>query len=149
MGYRGGRFSGIAFTSERVLDRWGDPYRRSSLAPAGWAEPSATIIHGAIGDREHDVVLWNAVPAHPHLPGAPLTNRAPTVAEVAAGSPLLDAVIAIVRPRVVVAIGRTAERLLGARATTAVRHPAQGGATACRAGLAGVWTAPQDGAVAT
>jgi uracil-DNA glycosylase len=140
MGYRGGRFSGIAFTSERVLDAWGAPFARSSVAPAGWAEPSATIIHGAIADHEHDVVLWNAVPAHPHRPGLPLTNRPPTVGEVAAGGPFLDLVLTLMAPAVVVAVGRTAERLLGPRAAAAVRHPAQGGATACRAGLAALVT---------
>jgi hypothetical protein len=45
-------------------------------------------------------------------------------------------VIALLQPRTVVAVGRIAERLLGGRASAAVRHPAQGGATACREGLA-------------
>jgi uracil-DNA glycosylase len=49
---------------------------------------------------------------------------------------VLDAVIALLQPREVVAVGRIAERLLGERAHAAVRHPAQGGATACREGLA-------------
>ena len=138
IGYRGGRFSGIAFTSERLLARWGPPYAPSSTRVAGWAEPSSTIIHGALVDHgaELDAVLWNVVPAHPHRAGTPLSNRAPTVAEVAQGAPVLDAVIALLQPRTVVAVGRIAERLLGERAGAAVRHPAQGGATACREGLA-------------
>lgn len=140
IGYRGGRFSGMAFTSERQLDAWGPPYAPSSTREGGWAEPSATIIHGALADHgaETDAVLWNVVPAHPHRPGAPLTNRAPTVAEVQQGAPMLDAVIATLQPRTVVAVGRIAERLLGDRADAAVRHPAQGGATLCREGLARV-----------
>ncbi len=128
----------MAFTSERQLLAWGPPYAASSTATGGWAEPSATVIHGALAaaGRERDAVLWNVVPAHPHRPGTPLSNRPPTRAEVEQGAPLLDSVIAVTSPRVVVAVGRVAERLLGARADIAVRHPSQGGATACRAGLA-------------
>jgi uracil-DNA glycosylase len=138
MGYRGGRFSGMAFTSERQLAAWGPPYARSSTRPEGFAEPSATVIHGALeaAGAERRAILWNTVPAHPHRPGAPLSNRAPTVAEVAAGRPFLDAAIALLEPDVVVAVGRVAERTLGSRADATVRHPSQGGARACREGLA-------------
>jgi uracil-DNA glycosylase len=140
MGYAGGRFSGIAFTAERTLMGWGEPFEATSLRPEGWAEQSGTIVHGTLATLgiAPDTVLWNVVPAHPHRPGAPLTNRAPTVPEVAQGASVLDAVIALLEPRTVVAVGRIAERLLGERADAAVRHPAQGGATACRAGLARV-----------
>jgi hypothetical protein len=138
MGYRGGRFSGMAFTSERTLAAWGPPYAPSSRRPGGWAEPSATIVHGAIAERERDVVLWNAVPAHPHRPGMPLSNRPPTRAEVAAGASFLDAVLDLMQPRLVIGAGRIAERLLGDRADGCVRHPAQGGATAFREGIAAV-----------
>jgi uracil-DNA glycosylase len=140
MGYAGGRFSGLAFTAERTLAGWGPPYEATSLRPEGWAEQSGTIVHGALEQLglSAGTVLWNVVPAHPHRPGAPLTNRAPTVPEVAQGASVLDAVIALLEPRTVVAVGRIAERLLGERADAAVRHPAQGGATACRAGLARV-----------
>ena len=140
MGYRGGRFSGMAFTSERQLAAWGAPYAASSTRDGGWTEPSATIIHGALelAGRERDVVLWNAVPAHPHRPDSPLTNRAPTKAEIRLGGSFLDDLIAIVAPSHVVAVGRVAERRLGGLADACVRHPAQGGATACRAGLAAI-----------
>jgi uracil-DNA glycosylase len=137
MGYRGGRFSGVSFTAERQLDAWGPPFRRTSTTEAGWAEPSATIIHGALAEvgRGADAVLWNSVPAHPYQPGRPLSNRLPTVSEVRAGLPYLDLLLELQQPEHVIAVGRVAERLLGDRATAAVRHPAQGGATACRAGL--------------
>lgn len=135
MGYQGGRFSGIAFTSERWLAGQAG-YRQSSRHPLGHAEPSATIVHGALADlgAEHDVVLWNAVPAHPFA-ATPLSNRAPTRAECDAGLPFLDALIDLLRPATIVAVGRTAERMLGGRASAAVRHPSQGGATAFRRGL--------------
>ena len=67
MGYRGGRFSGIAFTAERTLLEWGAPFRPTSTRTGGWAEPSGTIVHGALAEAgaEHLAVLWNSVPAHP------------------------------------------------------------------------------------
>src|SRR3954471_9477598 len=69
-GYQGMRWSGIAFTSERDLLRWGDPFRRSSVRPRPWKEPSGTIVHGVLDelDAERRVILWNTVPTHPHLP---------------------------------------------------------------------------------
>jgi len=137
MGWRGGRFSGIAFTSEKQLAQWGAPFAQSSVKDGGWTESSATIIHGVLDelDAEYEVVLWNTVPFHPHPAGKPLGNRAPKVGEVALGRPFLERVVALLGPTQVIAVGRVAESALGGLATGRVRHPAQGGATACREGL--------------
>lgn len=134
-GYQGMRWSGIAFTSERDLQRWGDPYR-SSCSARRWSEPSGTIVHRVLGElgAERRGILWNTVPTHPHRPGVPLSNRRPTVAEVAAGAAFAERLIALVRPATVVAVGRIAESVLGASATY-VRHPANGGATAFAEGM--------------
>ena len=118
-GYRGTRVSGIPLTSER------------QLTDSGPAEATATIVHRVLdelGLAEH-VLLWNVVPTHPHRPGEPDTNRPPTPAEVGAARPFLDA---LAHGRRVIAVGRLAERVLGA---PAVRHPSHGGAAAFRAGL--------------
>jgi len=130
------RWSGIAFTSEFDLLRWGDPYRRSSRRPRPWKEPSGTIVHGVLEElaAERRVILWNTVPTHPHRPGEPLSNRRPAVAEVEAGAAFARRLIALVRPRTVVAVGRIAESVLGAGATY-VRHPANGGGAAFAAGM--------------
>ena len=137
MGWRGGRFSGIAFTSERQLAAWGAPFAASSLKAGGWTESSATIIHGVLDelDAEHEVVLWNTVPFHPHPAGRPLANRAPKTGEIALGRPFLERLVALLEPAHVIAVGRVAEGALGDLATGRVRHPAQGGATQCREGL--------------
>jgi uracil-DNA glycosylase len=118
-GYRGARVSGVPFTSERQL---------SGRAPG---EASATIVHRVLAELgvEEDVLLWNLVPTHPHRPGRPASNRAPTRTEVDAGMPLL---MELARGRHVIPVGRLANAHLGGRY---VRHPSHGGAAAFRAGL--------------
>jgi uracil-DNA glycosylase len=130
------RWSGIAFTSERDLARWGPPYRVTSDRPNGWSEPSGTIVHRVLEelDAERRVILWNTVPHHPHHPGRPLSNRRPTVGEVAAGAAFAERLIELMQPRLVLAVGRIAEGVLGDRAAY-IRHPANGGASAFAAGI--------------
>jgi hypothetical protein len=134
-GYQGMRWSGIAFTSEFDLLRWGDPYRRSSRRPRPWREPSGTIVHGVLEElgAERRVILWNTVPTHPHESGKPLSNRRPTREEITAGRVFVDRLVDIVHPRLLIGIGRIAcAALPGAQY---VRHPAQSGATAFRKGM--------------
>lgn len=121
-GYRGARISGVPFTSER------------QLTGSGQAEATATIVHRILAELglERDVLLWNVLPAHPHLPGRPHTNRRPTRAEIEAGRPFLDE---LARGRRVVAVGRVAGDALG---LPSIRHPSRGGALAFRQGLDGL-----------
>jgi hypothetical protein len=141
-GYQGMRWSGIAFTSERDLLRWGAPYR-TTCAARTWSEPSGTIVHKVLAElgAEHRVILWNTVPTHPHRPGEPLSNRRPTIAEVEAGAPLAMRLVELVRPRTVVAVGRIAESVLPA-GTAYVRHPANAGGPAFREGMRAILAAP-------
>lgn len=148
--YRGCRFTGIAMTSERILlgmkrdvapeAVFEGEKRRTSLPgrfPKGATEPTASIAWPlllAMG-LAHEVAFWNAFPCHPHRPGAPLTNRKPTAAELSAAAHVLPQMIALVRPQRVIAVGRVAEGLmkkLGVPAEEEVRHPANGGATQFR-----------------
>jgi hypothetical protein len=135
-GYQGMRWSGIAFTSEFDLLRWGDPYRRTSRRPRPWKEPSGTIVHGVLDEMraERRVILWNTVPTHPFLRGHPLSNRRPSRPEVDAGLIYARRLIDILRPRLVVGVGRIAADTVGSGAVY-VRHPAQSGATAFRSGM--------------
>lgn len=129
-GYRGCRFSGIPFTSERSL-----PIdRRSSRRSDGWQEPSATIVHGILREvgLEEATVLWNALPLHP-TGGEPLSNRPPTAAELRAGSAWLRRLIELLRPRRVLAVGRSAAAILPG--ILSLRHPSHGGAALFRAQL--------------
>ncbi len=140
-GYQGMRWSGIAFTSERDLIRWGSPYRPTCRARV-WSEPSGTIVHGLLEQlgAEKRLVLWNTVPTHPHQPRKPLSNRRPTVAEIEACQSLTERFLDLVRPRLVIAIGRIALAALGSDALY-VRHPANAGATAFRQQMAAVLAA--------
>jgi hypothetical protein len=89
-------------------------------------------VHRTLGELgvADDVLLWNVVPTHPHRPGVPRSNRRPTSEEISQGSRFLDE---LASGRRVLAVGRVAERVLGA---PYVRHPSHGGATAFRATLA-------------
>jgi len=136
-GYQGMRWSGIAFTSERDLMRWGLPYlTTSSGRRGGWSEPSGTLVHRlleAVG-AERRVILWNVVPTHPHRPGNPFSNRRPRRDEIAAGVPFAWRLIDMVQPRRLIAIGRVASSVLGEEAEY-VRHPAHAGGAAFAAGM--------------
>jgi uracil-DNA glycosylase len=118
-GFRGTRISGVPLTSER------------QLSGSGPSEATATIVHRVLAELglEQFVLLWNAVPTHPHLPGNPVSNRRPTRTEVEASRPFLEA---LARGRSVIAVGRLAESALG---LPGIRHPSHGGAVAFRAGL--------------
>jgi hypothetical protein len=102
LGYRGGHFTGIPMTSERMLLRTqhdivrGVTPRRTSksgVCPNGFSEPTATIVWGAllkIGVLPREFVLWNAFPWHsfdPHR--GQLSNRAPNKSEQLSGRPVL------------------------------------------------------------
>src|SRR5262249_40067867 len=104
------------FTSER------------QLTGAGPAESTATIVQRVLRELgiEDRVLLWNVVPTHP---GTVAANRRPTRGEVEASLPFLEE---LTRGRRVLAVGRLAERVLGA---PYVRHPSHGGAEAFRRSL--------------
>jgi uracil-DNA glycosylase len=129
--YRGCRFSGLAFTSERSMPRaaW------SSRHPQGWQEPSATIVHSALQalSLEAGTLLWNACPTHP-AGDQPLSNRVPSRAELEEGLVWLRRLISLTHPAVIIAVGQSAARSLPQMPV--IRHPAHGGATLFRQGLA-------------
>jgi uracil-DNA glycosylase len=147
-GYQGCRHSGVAFTSERLLlegsiPRINAPQERLTHRKLPYSEPSATVIWGALraqGLEEH-AILWNAVQLHPHPAGQPGKNRTPSPSEVALGAPALRLLLEAFPHARVVAVGQKAAGLLakmGVADVTTIRHPANGGATECRQGIAGL-----------
>jgi hypothetical protein len=144
-GYRGCALSGIPITSERIIlngvKKWGlfgDGYGITSGNPRGVTEMTATILWNALVEHlDTPPVLWNSVPLHPHRPGNRQSNRTPTVGEQRMGVPYIKSILAIFDIQTILAVGRTAQRMLGEAgyAYVAVRHPSQGGKAAFIEGL--------------
>ncbi len=150
IGYRGGRFSGIPFTSERQIageegDQlpWaaGSGLRATSRHPALWLEPSGTIVWGALSALRaapRGVLLWNAFPWHPQGARGALSNRTPERSMLRENLHILETLLSLLPARArIAAVGRTAEAALALLGATpvALRHPAHGGATRFRAQL--------------
>lgn len=144
-GYQGCRYSGIAFTSERLLLEGAIPRipplsERLSTRRIPFSEPSATIVWRTLknlGIAER-TILWNALQLHPYKDGNPWTNRTPKPQELALGAGALALLLAAFPSAEVVAIGKKAEFLMQSRGIVplaTVRHPANGGATAFREGI--------------
>jgi len=144
-GYQGCRYSGIAFTSERLLGEGAIPRipaltGRLSTRRLPFSEPSATIVWKTlyrlgIADR---TLLWNAMQLHPYRQDNLWSNRTPTPDEIKLGEPALRMLIAAFPAARIVAVGKKSEGLLrdmGIPIAGSVRHPANGGATAFAAGL--------------
>jgi len=151
LGYRGGHFSGIPMTSERMLLRRqqqilaGIKPRRTSkpnVCPNGFSESTATIVWGAllkIGVVPDEFVLWNAFPWHSFDPRRGLlSNRMPNKSEQTAGLQVLKAFLELFPCDQVVALGKIAGAQLEQLGVNAhcVRHPASGGAKLFREQIA-------------
>jgi hypothetical protein len=160
VGYRGGHFSGIPMTSERILlgkkkDAGIKPQqifsgikpRRTSerrKCQYGFSEPTATIVWSTLlelGLRPGQFVLWNAFPWHSFdSRGGLLSNRMPNESERAAGLPVLKAFLELFPCKQVVALGKIAAAQLEELGVDAdyIRHPASGGAKRFRQQIAKV-----------
>ncbi len=162
LGYQGGRFSGMAMTSERillghhpevkpeeVLGQW--EYRRTSNPDSdmlkrtqkelGFNEPTATVMWGSL-HRENlgtfDAVLWNIFPFHPYKAGNLLSNRTPDQKELDIGIEYARELMALLPNAQVVAIGQKSAGTLARYGVpcSAVPHPSMGGANKFKAAVA-------------
>jgi hypothetical protein len=151
LGYRGGHFSGIPMTSERMLlgkqqhILTGIEPRRTSkpgVCPNGFSEPTATIVWGALlksGVLPDEFVLWNAFPWHSFDPRhGLLSNRMPNKSEQLSGRHVVRAFIELFSCEQIVALGKIAAAQLEQLGLNAhcVRHPASGGAKRFREQIA-------------
>ena len=128
--HRGGRLTGIPFTSEAIMLRHlGDGFRKATPGETLSTEASATMVWATISCIEPRPLLWNAFPFHPFVRGNPLSNRAPTAEELRTGAPFLQQLIGLFPIERIVAIGNLASRSLTSLgiAHEKVRHPSQGG----------------------
>jgi uracil-DNA glycosylase len=143
-GWRGCRFSGVPFTSEAQLCS-GLPFQgaSSSLVGKPHVEAAATLFWQVMQGYHPSFLVWNSLPLHPHQPGEPLTNRAPSHLEIRQVAGLLAELISLIRPRLVIAVGKsaaTAAQPLGVAAIQ-VRHPSHGGAKAFATGIQSIFEA--------
>ncbi len=158
VGYRGGHFSGIPMTSERLLlgrsktvhikpmDFFSDAKPRRTSKPEkypdGFSEPTATIVWGTLlqhGLKPDQFVLWNAFPWHSFdSRRGMLSNRMPNKSERAGGLTVLKAFLELFSCDQVVALGEIAAAQLEQLGVNAhcVRHPASGGARLFRQQIA-------------
>jgi hypothetical protein len=157
LGYRGGHFSGIPMTSERILLGKKENVgikpehvfssfkaRRTSKpeqCPDGFSEPTATIVWTSLlklGLKPEEFVLWNAFPWHSFDPHRGLlSNRMPKKSERPAGLSVLKAFLDLFPCEEIIALGNVAAWQLKELNVEChrVRHPASGGARLFRQGI--------------
>ena len=142
-GYQGMRWSGIAFTSERDLARWGRPVsahldRSSQRLERAVRHDRAPRAGRARRGASRDRLEHGADPSPQARRSRSRTGARPS-GEIEAGAVYAERLLELVKPQVIVAVGRVAEQILGSRATY-VRHPANGGATAFAEGMRSILT---------
>jgi hypothetical protein len=101
------------------------------------AERTAAVVWNVLTRLGEPVFLWNIFPLHPHEKNDPFSNRCHTRAERDATWPLLTSLLAMIRPRRIVAIGRDAGIALAGIEIPVhvVRHPSYGGQAEFIAGV--------------
>lgn len=134
LGYRGGRRTGLALTDDMHLKvyaaRWEIEVQRPTKGPL-IGERTAAVIWSVLTPVTSSIVLWNVFPLHPHERGKPFSNRAHNSREGKVGEEFLSALLFMLRPKRLIAIGndaaRAALRIAGTREVFKVRHPSYGG----------------------
>lgn len=143
--HRGGRLTGIAFTSETLMlggahGHLGEHrgYRKATPGSKMSTEASATMVWGTIRDMKPLPLLWNAFPFHPFHHGNPLSNRMPLKGELQIGQRFIESLLEMLPITRVVAVGNHAAHSLSLLniAHEKVRHPSMGGKDAFIAGMA-------------
>jgi len=145
-GFRGMRITGVPFTNRTMfqgpanafgLFGAGTEYMLPPEAAGVAAEPTATVMWQVLAELDFLPLLWSACPWHTHVPGQPLSNRTPTPAEAALGTPFWQALAGIFPIETVVAVGNVAHsslRRVGLEVPK-IRHPAHGGRARFKEGL--------------
>jgi uracil-DNA glycosylase len=145
-GFRGMRITGVPFTNRTMFEGpanhfglfgSGNGYVLPPEAAGVAAEPTATVMWEVLAELDFLPLLWSACPWHTHLPDQPLTNRTPTPAEAARGTPFWQALTGIFPIETVLAVGNVAHQSLRRSGLDVpkIRHPAHGGRALFKQGL--------------
>jgi len=149
LSYQGGRFSGLAMTSERQIindkenlifkgkkQRTSNPNctEKKTIRELGFTENTGTIVWKTLAPlmKSTDWITWNIFPWHPHKAGDFLTNRLPREDEITAGLSIFKKHFAfLAKNRILISVGKTSGNTLEAAGykSHTVRHPANGGAS--------------------
>lgn len=144
-GYAGARFSGVPFADEARVLAEGRTTRRLSNRTIPWKEDSASTMD-RLFKLSRPFTCWNVIPFHPYGLGY-LTNRTPDELEILQhGLPWLQRFTDVIRPGILVPVGRIAEQALsrvkvpdGTSVASYVRHPAHGGSAQFINGVMSLW----------
>ena len=141
LGYRGGRRTGVSVTDEVHLASAATllgsiELDRATRGPIV-AERTAAVVWRVLARVGSPAMLWNVFPFHPHAVEDSLSNRCHSRAERDAAWPFLTALIDMIAPRRIVAIGRDAGLALTELKipVVMVRHPSYGGQAEFIAGV--------------
>lgn len=133
LGYRGGRRTGLALTDEMHLDAYSELFRGLPVAKAtkgpAVGERTANVIWRMLARTGEPVFLWNVFPLHPHEPDDPMSNRCHTARERDACGEFFHAIVDLLQPEKIIAIGGDAHRAVESLGISSVqvRHPSYGG----------------------
>ncbi|MFA5535784.1 MAG: uracil-DNA glycosylase [Bacillota bacterium] len=160
--YQGGKFTGVALSSERILlgnhktirpafllqktpgrrtSNPSNPSLKTIQRQLGFTEPTATIVWGAIKENQitpNKIITWNIFPFHPfNADKGPLSNRTPTGSELEVGRHFTEMLLKIIPQVSIISVGVHSTRTLSRLGIESlhVPHPANGGATRFRAAM--------------
>lgn len=143
--YKGCRWSGIPFVSERILRD-----NNFFLLENGFlvrdknkpqSEASATIVWNCLNEIGLFPLIWNAFPFHPYQKDNTKSNRTPNKEELTFGKDVLKELLQLfeIEPTNVIAVGKKAKESLESfpefENIKSIRHPANGGKADFEKGL--------------
>ncbi|MFQ5398374.1 MAG: uracil-DNA glycosylase [Anaerolineae bacterium] len=137
-GYRGGRLTGVPFTSPHFLTRGiealgllgeAQGYQPVPEWPDIRREATATIVWQTMIELNIVPLMWNAFPFHPFRATRPRSNRSPRAKELRFGGQFLLFLLAMYSITTVTAVGQRAAHALNLLGIDHVvlRHPSHGG----------------------
>lgn len=134
LGHRGGRRTGLALTDEGNLktasEMWQVNLNQATNGEVLY-ERTAANIWNLMTKIDKNIFMWNVFPFHPHEADNQFSNRSHTSKERDIGLEILAALIKIIRPQRIVAIGNDAFkcslRIFDHDQIYKVRHPSYGG----------------------